>query len=97
MPRNARTFDEYKDDYPHIKMERSDEGIRLMQLHNGEGGEFEWSFDNHPAPPMPLTLPAGFNSRRLRLQLLRQISQPGVPRLGRERAATDVDHLAGYE
>ena len=47
MPRKARTFDEYKDDYPHIKMERSDEGILLMQLHNGEGGEFEWSFDNH--------------------------------------------------
>ena len=47
MPRKARTFDEYKDDYPHIKMERSEEGILLMQLHNGEGGEFEWSFDNH--------------------------------------------------
>ena len=28
-------------------MERSEEGILLMQLHNGEGGEFEWSFDNH--------------------------------------------------
>lgn len=47
MPRKARTFEEYKDDYPHIKMERSEEGILLMQLHNGEGGEFEWSFDNH--------------------------------------------------
>ncbi len=47
MPRKARTFDQYKDDYPHIKMERSEEGILLMQLHNGEGGEFEWSFDNH--------------------------------------------------
>jgi 6-oxocamphor hydrolase len=47
VPRKARTFDEYKDDYPHIKMERSEEGILLMQLHNGEGGEFEWSFDNH--------------------------------------------------
>ncbi len=42
-----RTFDEYKDKYPHIRMERSEEGILLMQLHNGEGGEFEWSFDNH--------------------------------------------------
>lgn len=47
MPRKERTFEEYKDDYPHIKMERSEEGILLMQLHNGEGGEFEWSFDNH--------------------------------------------------
>ena len=47
MPRKPRTFDQYKDDYPHIKMERSEEGILLMQLHNGEGGEFEWSFDNH--------------------------------------------------
>jgi enoyl-CoA hydratase/carnithine racemase len=40
-------FDQYKDKFPHIKMERSDEGILLMTLHNGEGGEFEWSFDNH--------------------------------------------------
>jgi enoyl-CoA hydratase/carnithine racemase len=47
LPRKPRTFDEYKDEYPHIKMERSEEGILLMQLHNGEGGEFEWSFDNH--------------------------------------------------
>jgi enoyl-CoA hydratase/carnithine racemase len=44
---NPRSFEEYKDDYPHIKMERSDEGILLMQLHNGEGAEFEWSFSNH--------------------------------------------------
>ena len=47
MPRKPRTFDQYKDEYPHIRMERSEEGILLMQLHNGEGGEFEWSFDNH--------------------------------------------------
>jgi enoyl-CoA hydratase/carnithine racemase len=47
MPRKPRTFDEYKDEYPHIRMERDEQGILLMQLHNGEGGEFEWSFDNH--------------------------------------------------
>lgn len=47
MPAKPRTLDEYKDDYPHIKFDRSDEGILLMQLHNGDGGEFEWSFDNH--------------------------------------------------
>lgn len=47
MPRKHRTFDEYQDDYPHIHMERSEEGILLMQFHNGERGEFEWSFDNH--------------------------------------------------
>lgn len=40
-------FEEYKDKFPHIRMERSEEGILLMQLHDGEGGEFEWSFDNH--------------------------------------------------
>lgn len=40
-------FEEYKDKFPHIKMERSEDGILLMQLHDGEGGEFEWSFDNH--------------------------------------------------
>jgi len=41
------TFDQYKDKYPHIRMERSDDGILLMQLHDGDGGEFEWSFNNH--------------------------------------------------
>jgi enoyl-CoA hydratase/carnithine racemase len=41
------SFDQYKDKYPHIKLERSDDGILLYQLHNGEGGEFEWSFSNH--------------------------------------------------
>jgi len=41
------SFDQYKDKFPHIRMERSEDGILLMQLHNGEGGEFEWSFDNH--------------------------------------------------
>jgi 6-oxocamphor hydrolase len=41
-----RPFEEYSTMYPHIKMERSDEGILLMQLHQ-DGGEFEWSFDNH--------------------------------------------------
>jgi len=41
------SFEEYKNKFPHIRMERSEEGILLMQLHNGEGGEFEWSFDNH--------------------------------------------------
>lgn len=40
------TFDEYKDRYPHIKMERTDDGILLMQFHV-DGGEFEWSFENH--------------------------------------------------
>jgi enoyl-CoA hydratase/carnithine racemase len=40
-------FEEYKDKFPHIRMERSEDGILLMTLHNGEGGEFEWSFDNH--------------------------------------------------
>jgi enoyl-CoA hydratase/carnithine racemase len=47
LPRKPRTFDQYKDDYPHIHMERSEDGILLMQLNDGEGGEFEWSFDNH--------------------------------------------------
>jgi enoyl-CoA hydratase/carnithine racemase len=42
-----RSFEEYKDRYPHIRMERSDDGILLMQLHDGDGGEFEWSFSNH--------------------------------------------------
>ena len=41
------SFDQYKDKYPHIKLERSEDGILLYQLHNGEGGEFEWSFSNH--------------------------------------------------
>ena len=41
------SFDQYKEKFPHIRMERSEDGILLMQLHNGEGGEFEWSFDNH--------------------------------------------------
>lgn len=41
-----RPFEEYSTKYPHIKMERSDDGILLMQLHQN-GGEFEWSFDNH--------------------------------------------------
>jgi len=44
---NPLSFDEYKEKYPHIRMERSEDGILLMQLHNGEGGEFEWSFSNH--------------------------------------------------
>src|SRR5271154_6389112 len=44
---NPIPFEEYKDKFPHIKMERSEDGILLMTLHNGEGGEFEWSFDNH--------------------------------------------------
>lgn len=42
-----RAFEEYSERYPHIRMERSDEGILLMQFHNGEGGEFEWSFNAH--------------------------------------------------
>ena len=42
MPRKPRTLDEYKDDYPHIHMERSDEGILLMRLHDGEDGGFSW-------------------------------------------------------
>jgi 6-oxocamphor hydrolase len=41
------SFEEYKNKFPHIRMERSEDGILLMQLHNGKGGEFEWSFDNH--------------------------------------------------
>jgi len=44
---NPIPFAEYKDKFPHIKMERSEDGILLMTLHNGEGGEFEWSFSNH--------------------------------------------------
>jgi enoyl-CoA hydratase/carnithine racemase len=42
----ARTFDEYHDKYPHIKMDRSEDGILLMQFHR-DGGEFEWGFDVH--------------------------------------------------
>jgi enoyl-CoA hydratase/carnithine racemase len=42
----ARTFDEYHDQYPHIRMERSEEGILLMQFHD-DGGEFTWGFENH--------------------------------------------------
>jgi enoyl-CoA hydratase/carnithine racemase len=42
----ARTFEEYHDQYPHIKMERTEDGILLMQFHN-EGGEFEWGFHAH--------------------------------------------------
>lgn len=41
------TFEQYKGKFPHIKMERTEDGILLMQFHNGQGGEFEWSFDNH--------------------------------------------------
>lgn len=36
------TFDEYKDKYPHVKMERQD-GILLLQLHT-DGKDFEWGF-----------------------------------------------------
>src|SRR5277367_1394083 len=42
----ARTFDEYRNDFPHIRMERSDDGILLMQFHN-DGGELEWGFNVH--------------------------------------------------
>src|SRR5258708_7411656 len=42
----ALTFDQYKDKYPHIKLERSDDGILLYQVHS-DGGELEWSFDVH--------------------------------------------------
>lgn len=40
-------FSEYKDKFPHIKMERSQEGILLMTLHDGKGGEFFWGYNNH--------------------------------------------------
>lgn len=41
-------FSEYKDKFPHIKLTRSDDGILLVQLHDGTGeGEFFWSYDNH--------------------------------------------------
>jgi enoyl-CoA hydratase/carnithine racemase len=40
-------FEQYKDKFPHVKLERTEDGILLVQLHNGAGGEFEWSFDNH--------------------------------------------------
>ena len=40
-------FAEYKDKFPHVKMERSDDGILLLTFHNGQGDEFEWSFAAH--------------------------------------------------
>lgn len=40
-------FCDYKDKFPHIKMERNDEGILLMTLHDGAGGEFFWGYENH--------------------------------------------------
>lgn len=46
-PTQPIPFSEYKDKFPHVKMERSDEGILLLTFHNGEGGEFEWSFAAH--------------------------------------------------
>jgi enoyl-CoA hydratase/carnithine racemase len=39
-------FDEYKDEYPHWKMDRSDEGILLLRFHK-DGGEADWSYDIH--------------------------------------------------
>ena len=40
-------FADYKDKFPHIKMERNERGVLLMTLHDGDGGEFFWGYNNH--------------------------------------------------
>lgn len=47
MPVLPAQFAEYKDKFPHIKMDRSEDGILLIRLHDGEDGEFEFSFAAH--------------------------------------------------
>jgi enoyl-CoA hydratase/carnithine racemase len=42
----APEFNDYRDDYPHWHMERSDDGILLLRFHK-DGGEADWSYDIH--------------------------------------------------
>lgn len=42
----APTFDDYRDDYPHWHLERTDDGILLCRFHK-DGGEADWSYDIH--------------------------------------------------
>jgi enoyl-CoA hydratase/carnithine racemase len=42
----APAFEDYKDSYPHWKMDRTDDGILLLQFHK-DGGEADWSYDIH--------------------------------------------------
>jgi enoyl-CoA hydratase/carnithine racemase len=42
----APVFDDYRDDYAHWHMERSDDGILLLRFHK-DGGEADWSYDIH--------------------------------------------------
>jgi enoyl-CoA hydratase/carnithine racemase len=42
----APTFDEYRNEYPHWKMDRTEDGILLLQFHK-DGGEADWSYDIH--------------------------------------------------
>ncbi len=39
-------FEDYKSSYPHWRMERSEDGILLLQFHK-DGGEADWSYDIH--------------------------------------------------
>jgi enoyl-CoA hydratase/carnithine racemase len=39
-------FDDYKDRYDHIKLERDEDGILLMQMHT-DGGDVEWGLPVH--------------------------------------------------
>jgi enoyl-CoA hydratase/carnithine racemase len=42
----APVFDDYKDLYPHWKMDRTEDGILLLRFHR-DGGEADWSYEIH--------------------------------------------------
>jgi enoyl-CoA hydratase/carnithine racemase len=42
----APRFEDYRESYPHWRMERSEDGILLLRFHK-DGGEADWSYDIH--------------------------------------------------